>query len=197
MRMQARIERYTPELLAQYDRVETTDPKVVLLGTFKAWPRIMHYRERLNNAGLHVLAPHGNTITHYANTFEVLDDDAASIELMERRSGEPLSPTEVGDFLELIFLHAIDASDVVYVVGQPRPDITDGEYIGQRVAEEIAWAGRTKRVYSSGPISPTLDAHDGVDTTFRYYADMIIPVEPELLSIAFAGPKVPNAFGVR
>jgi|GEM_PF-1678155 len=196
MRMIERIQQYTPELLAQYEDVETPDPKVVVLGTFKAWPRIKQYRTRLTNAGLHVLAPHGNEITHYANTFEVLDEDAASLELMEKRWGKKLSETEVGDFLELVFLHAIDNSDFVYVVGQPRPEITDGEYIGVRVAEEIAWAGRTKRVYSSGLISPTLDARDGLDTNFQYYAHMIIPAEPEHLAMALAGPKVPNAFPV-
>lgn len=190
------IKRYTPELLDQYN-VSTPDPKVVVLGSFKAWPRIKDYRARLRDAGLHVLAPHGEQITHYANTFEVLDDDAQNIALMEQRSGAKLSAEEVGDFLEFVFLKAIDKSDVVYVVGQPRPEITDGEYIGQRVAEEISWAGHTKRVYSSGPISPTLDQSEGTDTTFRYYADMIVPVEPERLIAALAGPKIPNTFPVR
>ena len=137
--------------------------------------------------GYNVLAPLGNHITHYAGTFEVLDTDATKLSLLENRLGRPLSGAEAAHFLEALFLRAVVASDLCYVVGQEREGIPDGGYIGSAVAIEMGVALAHNVPLYGTTVSPTLDAREGYDSNFAYFVSMITVAEPEAIQAPGTG----------
>lgn len=172
-----------PELLPKHND-DFSGSNVVIIGSFKGWEtQIKPTRQRLQTAGFYPLAPHGNAITHYVGTdgtFEVVDADAASIELMEKRLGRVLSKQQTAGFLEALFCAAIRESDFVYVAGLPRAEIDDGDYIGLQVAVELGVALSHGRVYGT-KISPSLDEREGWHSNFAAYVSMIEVATPEEL----------------
>jgi hypothetical protein len=177
-----------PELLPHHND-KYPGGNVVVIGSFKGWKTdIVPIRERLRAAGFFPLAPHGNEIVDYAGAdgaFEVVDEDAGSIALMEERLGRVLSKAETANFLEALFCAAIKESDFVYVAALPREDISDGGYIGLQVALELGIAQRNGPVYGVA-ISPSLD-HDIEDRwTVPHYLRWLTEISPEELGARYA-----------
>jgi len=166
-----------PDLLPVYNDL-CPNKNVTLLGSFKGFNKIVAYREIFKDLGYHVLAPEGKEITHFANTFEVLDADAVKLARLEEHVGWSFNEDEIAIALEGLFVQAIRASDFCYVIGTDRSDIDDGGYLGTLVASEIGLAlALGKPVYGTA-ISPTLDEREGYRSNFWAYSSLIRVAEP-------------------
>lgn len=178
-----------PDLIEQRDESKA-GLNIVLLGTFKNWQRIRETRQRMQSLGFHVIAPSGDEIVDDAAGFPLLDTDLSRLETVKERLGRQLSTWEKGVVVEMLFLGAIERSDVCYVVAQDRSDIDDGGYLGTMVASEIGWAeGCGKLVVGSAELSPTLDERDGYDYHWPYYAASVRTMTPEELFAHQTTPK--------